>query len=328
LSTLAAAHETPRSQIQFCDEPLPIYQNRVVKNLENELRIKHSQPLEVLKVKAQRIFKVVEPILAHYSIPADFKYLCVAESSLDLDATSYKGAHGLWQFMPETAESLGLVINTNVDDRQNIIKSTHAACRYFTKLYAQLGSWTLVAAAYNVGPTKIKEHIALKGNYDYYTWNINRENRNYMYRVIAIKELFTRPQAYQALFKEKISLEMHIKRDGEILGLVTYSKRVSYAKITSFLAFSDSFVSGFETFKSLVFNPKESILFNNWKYLTALLSQKTIDTINNIQTGSNAVVLNTGGLLFFRKEDFLYIDAYNTSKSSFTTLLKLASVSA
>jgi membrane-bound lytic murein transglycosylase D len=328
LSTLATAHEAPQSQIQFCHEALPIFENRVVKSFENELRLKNSQPLDELKTKAQRIFKVIEPIIASYNIPADFKYLCVAESALNLDATSRKGAHGLWQFMPETATSLGLIISGKTDDRQNIIKSTHAACHYFRKLYAQLGSWTLVAAAYNVGPTRVKEYMALKGNGDYYTWNINRENRKYLYRVVAIKELFTRPQVYQALFNEKITLQKHLQRDGEILGLVTYSKPVTYVKLASFLAFSDSFISGFETFKSLTFNPKESILFNNWKYITALLNQGVFADSTNIQTDSSVVVINFLRSLFFRKEDIFYIDADKTSRASFTTLLKLSSVSA
>jgi membrane-bound lytic murein transglycosylase D len=69
--------------------------------------------------KAAEWFPIIEPILAAYGIPNDFKYLPLVESGLQ-GGTSPKGASGYWQFMPGTARTYGLKVRGSVDERKNL----------------------------------------------------------------------------------------------------------------------------------------------------------------------------------------------------------------
>ncbi len=79
---------------------------------------------------APRYFPVIEPILKEKGIPEDFKYLAVAESGFNPSAVSSARAIGFWQFMKGTAREYGLIVNKEVDERYNPLKSTEAACKY------------------------------------------------------------------------------------------------------------------------------------------------------------------------------------------------------
>ncbi|MCK5203278.1 MAG: lytic transglycosylase domain-containing protein, partial [Desulfobacterales bacterium] len=84
-------------------------------------------------------------------MPDDLKYIAIIESALRPHAGSRKGAIGFWQFIKSTGQKYGLRINAEIDERRNIFASTLAAINYFKDLYKMLGSWTLSAAAYNMG---------------------------------------------------------------------------------------------------------------------------------------------------------------------------------
>jgi membrane-bound lytic murein transglycosylase D len=226
LSSVGAKAEgfNESSCIRFCNEPLPVYENQVLTYFQSALRHTASMPLHQIKPRAQKFFQVIDPILKQYQIPLDFKYLCVVESALESKAMSHKGAYGYWQFMPHTARSMGLVVDGQVDERESLVKSTHAACLYFLDLYKQLGSWSLVAAAYNAGPTKVKRYLARHGKTSYYNLRISAENRKYLYRVLAAKELFTRPEIYAAVVAEEITLAKFIGLYGLAKGLIAPPK--------------------------------------------------------------------------------------------------------
>jgi membrane-bound lytic murein transglycosylase D len=181
--------------IHFCGETLPFHQQKVVSQF---LKIVAQSKGRVAQVrhKANQYFKTIDPILKQNGIPADFRYLSIVESGLQAGVTSAKGAHGYWQFMPETARAMGLVVNAKTDERRHLVKSTQAACRYFKHLFAQLGSWTLVAAAYNAGPARLDAYMSRAESMSYYDLHLNQETGEYLYRILATKELFLRPERY------------------------------------------------------------------------------------------------------------------------------------
>ena len=80
--------------------------------------------------------------------PALFVALIEAESSFDPDAVSVKGAIGLTQLMPGTAEELGV-------DPEDPLENMTGGARYLAAQYRRFGAWDLALAAYNAGPSRV-----------------------------------------------------------------------------------------------------------------------------------------------------------------------------
>ncbi|MGA0560710.1 lytic transglycosylase domain-containing protein [Larkinella sp. VNQ87] len=185
--------------VHFCGEPVPVESGAVARNLSMALMRNVSSQNHLLNFRRRALahyFPVIEPILRKYRIPDDFKYLAVVESGLKADAVSHKGAVGYWQLMPETAEELGLKINDKIDERKDLLKSTDAACRYLRILHRNLGSWTMVAAAYNGGIGRMQTHMKQQRETNYYFLSMNQETSDYLYKIVAVKEFFQFPGQY------------------------------------------------------------------------------------------------------------------------------------
>ena len=124
-----------------------------------------------LMARAKYYFPMFERYLDQYDIPLEMKYLAIVESALRPDARSWVGATGLWQFMYGTGVQFDLKVNSYVDERQDPVKSTVAACKYLSQLYKIFGDWDLALAAYNSGPGNVSKAIKRSGGYKNY-WNI------------------------------------------------------------------------------------------------------------------------------------------------------------
>lgn len=194
------APDLPLLDVDFCGECLPFEQTSVVDRWKHVFRLfrSHGSDLGGLRKRAEAFFPVIDPILEKYDIPQDFRYVPLAESALNAKAVSRMGAAGYWQLMPGTARELGLKVGGRVDERFNVQKATEAACRYIRRLYDQLGSWSLVAAAYNAGPGFLKNQLRRHDHRDYYRLSLPRETRYYLFRVLVYKEVLSRPDDYSS----------------------------------------------------------------------------------------------------------------------------------
>ena len=180
--------------IDFCGEVLPLSEPRIAQRYQKMIRNYDTPKFRKLMTSTEKRMKTIETILKKYGVPADFKYIPIIESAMSDEVTSHRGAKGYWQFMPSTAKSLGLVINDTRDDRKHLVKSTHAAGKYLRRLHKQLGSWTLVAAAYNAGPQHIQDRMNAQKKDDYFKLKLNAETTKYMYKLVAVKEWFSNPE--------------------------------------------------------------------------------------------------------------------------------------
>ncbi|MCP4309131.1 MAG: lytic transglycosylase domain-containing protein [bacterium] len=72
------------------------------------------------------------------------------ESRFQPDAVSHSGAIGLAQLMPATAEELGV-------DPSDPVQNLRGGARYLAWTIKEFGSIDLGLAAYNAGPTRVRE---------------------------------------------------------------------------------------------------------------------------------------------------------------------------
>lgn len=181
----------------FCSEETPLNLIDVKERFDRELVTNinlHGSTIMIMK-RANRVFPIIEPILAKNNVPDDFKYLAVIESAL-INATSPAGAKGVWQFMPETAREKGMEVNDNVDERYNLEKSTEAACQYLLSAKSKLGSWTLAAASYNGGMSGVSKQTDFQKVTNYYDLLLTEETHRYVFRILALKEIMKNPMVY------------------------------------------------------------------------------------------------------------------------------------
>ncbi|WP_131539230.1 lytic transglycosylase domain-containing protein [Pedobacter nototheniae] len=204
LNTTIPTTESPKeesvslmAQLNFAEETLPLGDKKVESKMKKVLAAHTYGNLQTHRLhrKAAEWFPIIEPILAAYGIPNDFKYVALVESGLQ-GGVSPKGAAGIWQFMPGTARMYGLKVNGKVDERYNLRKSTIAACKYIKEMYSGLESWTLVAAAYNVGDGRLRRQINDQNQDNYYKMKLNRETGGYVYKLISMKQIMENPVRY------------------------------------------------------------------------------------------------------------------------------------
>ena len=191
--------------VTFCGEPIPVSNDFVANKLMNVIRkMVPVVNMPRLRADAYAYFPYIESQLRMYGLPEDFKYLPIVESKFQW-VSSKVGARGWWQIMPETARGYGMLVNALVDERDDVQKSTMVACKLLTDYYKyifrthKMYSWVLTAAAYNYGNGNITKAIRSQGN-NYFTMNLNPETAEYVYRIIAVKELFENPELYMKNF--------------------------------------------------------------------------------------------------------------------------------
>ncbi|MCE7933192.1 MAG: lytic transglycosylase domain-containing protein [Chlorobi bacterium CHB2] len=183
--------------LSFCGEPVPMDNPEVRKRFEREfyLNLQWDGQVMLYLKRSGEYFPMFEKMLAEAGAPDDLKYLAVAESALQMPQSS-KDAVGLWQFIAETGRSYGLQIDDYVDERRHAEKSTAAAIRYLKDGYARFNSWTLSAAAYNMGEAATSDDLEFQRRGSYYDLYVNEETSRYLFRIVAIKEIMSNPAKY------------------------------------------------------------------------------------------------------------------------------------
>ncbi len=240
LNYFVGAFKLP-DEFEFAGERMPLENFDTRESLDRELLIsayRHSATITLIK-RANRFFPVIEPILAEYGLPDDFKYLAVAESDLS-NAVSPAGATGFWQIMQATGREYGMEINQDVDERYHLEKSTHFACRYLLRAYEKYGSWTMAAAAYNAGNRGIDEQVRIQNENNYYDLLLNEETARYIFRIASYKLIFNNPERYGIL----------IDKEDLYPQIPFFEVKVDTA-VTSFEQFAKSFGTNYKILKLL-----------------------------------------------------------------------------
>lgn len=159
-----------------------------------------------------RYWPMITQEFRRLELPEAMGYLAWTESSFDPDAFSKAGAGGMWQMTGETARSLGLRVDGQVDERLDVRKQTAAAARHLAMLLGEFGedAFMLVMASYNRGENGVRRVLRKlaaeepggfkKEKRDF--WHLYRvkalppETREYVPRVFAAALICTYPETY------------------------------------------------------------------------------------------------------------------------------------
>jgi len=185
-------------KLEFAGEPFVLSDDDLKERFDRELLTNvywQSQTVMFIK-RAAKFFPTIEKVLAEEGIPADFKYLALAESGLIWSSQSPSGATGYWQFLEGTAKRYKLRVDDEVDERYHLIKSTKAACAYFREAFNEFKSWSLVAASYNMGLEGLKRQLAIQQVKTYADLYLNVETSRYLFRILALKEIIEHSEKY------------------------------------------------------------------------------------------------------------------------------------
>lgn len=148
--------------------------------------------------RSGKYIPIFEDIMESRRIPKEIAYLSMIESGFNLKARSHKHAVGPWQFIRSTGLRYDLKINSWVDERMHLEKSTHAAASYLTDLYDIFQSWELALASYNCGEKRVYREMRRHNSSDFWVISetLPRETRNYIPKYFAALLIAKNPEKY------------------------------------------------------------------------------------------------------------------------------------
>jgi membrane-bound lytic murein transglycosylase D len=145
------------------------------------------------------LYHIVEEV-ERRNLPSEIVLLPIIESAFNPQANSSASAAGMWQFIPSTGKYFGLSQDWLTDNRRDVLLSTNAALDYLTKLYGMFNSWELAFAAYNCGEGCVGRAVARNQRLglptNFASLNLPNETRDYVPKLIAVKNIILSPQSY------------------------------------------------------------------------------------------------------------------------------------
>lgn len=178
-----------------------------LKEVNSELIRLHEKHFADQQAYLLRVFDRSRPFLflitkalKKRDMPMEIALLPIVESAYLAQATSPKGAAGLWQFMPTTGQDYQLAQTWDYDARRDIIQSTEAALRLLQNLYGKFKDWPLALAAYNWGAGNVSRAMlkALRAGKKptYENLHMPQETRHYVPKLLAIRNILLAAPKY------------------------------------------------------------------------------------------------------------------------------------
>lgn len=190
--------------------------------------------------RADLYFPIIENVFKAENAPPDFKFLALQESSLQSDVVSKSNAVGYWQFKKESAQEVGLQVDSDIDERKNIVASSQGAAKYLKKGNAILNNWVYTLLAYYLGRSGVMPYV--KEQYrNANEMDINEDMNWYVLRFLAHKYAYERqvgliphPQLRLALYKDangKTLKQIAEDKNLDIIELENFNKWLNINKI-------------------------------------------------------------------------------------------------
>ena len=205
-----------------------IYNQEVKKHIE--FYIQNPAKTRDLIALSKYYFPILEKHLRAKGLPTDLKYLAVSSSELNPTFSNANGASGIWTMSYTVSKMYKLKVNTYVDERRDINKSSAVFAQHFKDLYSIYKQWPLVIGAYGCSPISMNKSIRMAGNSLYY-WDI------FNYLPTNCRDLY--PQFVAATYILNYYKEHGIKPSNHELNFefdsVLINKALSFQQISSTL---------------------------------------------------------------------------------------------
>ncbi len=118
--------------------------------------------------RSGRYMEHMRKVFVARGLPVELAYLPLVESSFRNDARSFRGAVGMWQFMPGTGR-IYMRVTRSLDERRDPMEATRAAARLLQDNYRELRTWPLAVTAYNHGRAGMRRAVRQVGTRDIVT---------------------------------------------------------------------------------------------------------------------------------------------------------------
>lgn len=163
--------------MHFTDAPTDRRFKVFMRDLKKDRQLRTNFKLSACYRNPDEFEPIIKSLASEYGVDKSLvKAVIHAESGYNPNAVSSKGAQGLMQLMPKTAQ--GLKVNNSFDPKDNI----RGGIRYLRFLLDTFkGDVTLALAAYNAGLSRVSQY----GGVPPY-----QETRNYISRVLAYQKTY------------------------------------------------------------------------------------------------------------------------------------------
>lgn len=163
---------------------------------------RHAHFIELILRRSEPYLFYILTRVEERGMPTELALLPVIESAFDPFARSPTGAVGIWQFMPATADEVGLHRDWWFDGRRDIVAATEAALDYLSALQQRYdGDWLLALAAYNAGSARVNKAIRINRSQgrpvDFWHLPLPEETRDYVPKLLALRAIVSSPAAYR-----------------------------------------------------------------------------------------------------------------------------------
>jgi membrane-bound lytic murein transglycosylase D len=179
---------------------IPMPEHRTIDSAVRLFSVDMKDSIQASLIRSGKYKPLIDQALAGEQLPKGLAYLPVIESAYLPTLTSRAGAHGIWQFMPDTAREYGLRVDWWVDERADPERSTVAAAKYLKDLHRMFDDWALALAAYNCGPGRVKRTLNETGATTF--WELldqgllPKETRGYVPTFFATLRIASDPETY------------------------------------------------------------------------------------------------------------------------------------